>query len=56
MNKNETVALMAATIFAARPMGRTTAEAEEMYGSVATQAWSLYEAVEREAVQRLSTR
>jgi hypothetical protein len=56
VDKNETVALMAATIFAARPPGRTTTEAEEMYGSIAAQAWALYDAVEREAVERHSRR
>jgi hypothetical protein len=55
MSKNDTVALMAATIFAARPPGRTTTDAEAMYGSVAAQAWALYEAVEKKAVQRLSS-
>jgi hypothetical protein len=56
VDKNETVALMAATIFAARPPGRTTAEAEAMYGSIAAQAWALHDAVEREAAERHSRR
>ena len=54
MDKNETVALMAATIFAARPPGRTTTDAAAMYENVATQAWALYDAVEKEAAERHS--
>jgi hypothetical protein len=55
VDKNETVALMAATIYTAEASGQAT-DAEAVYGRIATQAWALYEAVEREAAERHSRR
>jgi hypothetical protein len=43
MDKIETVALMAATIYAARPGNKAVVDAEMMYGRVAAQAWALYD-------------
>ena len=54
MDKTETVALMAATIYAAVPVKPAIPDAEVTYGLVAAQAWALYDAVEMEAAQRHS--
>ena len=55
--KIETVALMAATIYAAAgPAAIATTENVVMYGRVAAQAWALYDAVEAEAAKRHSQR
>lgn len=57
MEKIETVALMAATIYAAAgPAAIATTENVVMYGRVAAQAWALYDAVEAEAAKRHSQR
>ncbi|MGH7510476.1 MAG: hypothetical protein ACREMZ_13540 [Gemmatimonadales bacterium] len=56
MDKTETVALMAATIYAAGPLRQATLDTDTMYGDVAAQAWALYDAVEKEAAQRHSRR
>lgn len=54
MDKNETVALMAATIYAAAgPAAIATTEADAMLlGRIAAQAWALYDAVETQAAER----
>lgn len=54
MDKNETVALMAATIYAAGPTNQAPADAENLYHRAAAQAWALFDAVEREAADRYS--
>jgi hypothetical protein len=58
VDKTETVALMAATIYAAAgPAAMATRDADvAIYGRVATQAWALYDAVEAEAARRHSQR
>ena len=55
MEKIETVALMAANLYAAEAAGGATTTAE-MYERVAGQAWALYEAVEKEAAERHSAK
>ncbi|HJR15464.1 MAG TPA: hypothetical protein VJ808_01320 [Gemmatimonadales bacterium] len=55
MDKMETVALMAATIYAATPVGPVTAD-PDLYGRAAAQAWTLYDAVEKEASERHARR
>jgi hypothetical protein len=55
VNKNDTVALIAATIYAAGPSNVGTPD-REAFVRVAAQAWALYDAVEEEAAQRLSKR
>jgi hypothetical protein len=55
VDKIETVALMAATVYAAEAAGAAITSAE-MYERVAAQAWALYEAVEKEAAERYSRR
>lgn len=55
MDKMETVALMAATIYAATPVGPAAAD-PDLYGRAAAQAWTLYDAVEKEAVERHARR
>jgi hypothetical protein len=54
MNKNETVALMAATIYAAESSNEATTDIEALVERVAAQAWALYDAVERVSVERYS--
>jgi hypothetical protein len=54
VDKIETVALMAATIYSAGTAGPTTTTAEAIYGRIAAQAWALYDAVEIEATRRHS--
>jgi hypothetical protein len=56
VDKVETVALMAATIYAAGPAGQPTASADVLYGRIAAQAWALYDAVEKEGAERHSKR
>ena len=56
MNKTETVALMAATMYAAGPLHQVTVNPEEIYDRIAVMAWSLYDAVEKESASRLSNR
>jgi hypothetical protein len=58
VEKIETVALMAATIYAAAgPAAVATTNANvAAYGRVAAQAWALYDAVEAEAATRHSHR
>ena len=58
MDKVETVALIAATIYAAAgPAAVATTDADvAIYGRVAAQAWALYDAVEAEAAKRHSRR
>ena len=58
MDKIETVALMAATIYAAAgPTAVTTTDADvAMYGRISAKAWALYDAVENQAADRHSTR
>jgi hypothetical protein len=56
VDKTETVALMAAAIYAALPTRQQTFDPVEMYDRIATQAWSLYDAVEKEAANRHSRR
>jgi hypothetical protein len=58
VDKIETVALMAATIYsAAGPAAVATTDADvSMYGRFAAQAWALYEAVEQQAAERHSRR
>jgi hypothetical protein len=56
MNKTETVALMAATMYAAGPSREPTFNPEELYDRIAAVAWSLYDAVEKEAANRHSRR
>jgi hypothetical protein len=58
MDKMETVALMAATIYAAAgPAAVATTDADvAIYGRVAAQAWALYDAVETESARRHSRR
>jgi hypothetical protein len=55
MEKMETVALMAATLYTAEAAGAATTSAE-MYERAAEQAWALYDAVETEAGKRHSRR
>lgn len=55
MDKMETVALMAATIYAATPVGQATAD-PHLHARAAVQAWALYDAVEKEAAERHSRR
>ncbi len=54
MDKTETVALMAATIYAAAgPAAVATTDADvAMYGRIAAQAWALYDAVENQGAER----
>ena|SRR5688572_1183323 len=56
VDKIETVALMAASIYGAGPAGQATTTAEVTYGRVAAQAWALYDAVEKQAAERHSHR
>jgi hypothetical protein len=56
MNKIETVAQMAATIYAVGPAHQPTFNADEMYERLAAQAWALYDAVEKEGAERHSRR
>jgi hypothetical protein len=58
VDKIDTVALMAATIYAAAgPAAVATTDADvAMYGRVAAQAWALYDAVENQAADRHSRR
>lgn len=58
MDKVETVALMAATIYsAAGPAAVATTDADAaVYGRFAAQAWALYDAVEHQAAERHSKR
>jgi hypothetical protein len=56
MNKTETVALMAAAMYAAGSSRQATFNPEEIYDRIAAVAWSLYDAVEREAANRHSRR
>jgi hypothetical protein len=56
MDKTETVALMAATIYAAGPTNQAPADAQDLYHRAAAQAWALFDAVEKEAAQRYSRR
>jgi len=57
MEKTETVALMAATIYAAMgPAAVATTEADvAIYGRIAAEAWALHDAVEAEAAKRHSS-
>jgi hypothetical protein len=54
MDKTETVALMAATIYAAAgPAAVATTEADaSIFQRIAAQAWALHEAVETQAAER----
>lgn len=54
MTKHETVALMAATIYAAESSDETTTDTDALVERVAAQAWALYDAVERVSVERHS--
>lgn len=54
MTKTETVAHMAAAIFAAGHDPQASLDAEEMYQRAATHAWALYDAVEKLAAERFS--
>jgi hypothetical protein len=54
VDKTETVALMAATLWAGMPRGQETAKPDVLYGRVAALAWGLYDAVEMESVRRHS--
>jgi hypothetical protein len=54
MDKIETVALMAATMYASGPAGYPSDSADMLYGRIAAQAWALYDAVETEAARRHS--
>jgi hypothetical protein len=54
MDKMETVALMAATMYAAGPANKANVDTEVMYGRIAAQAWALYDAIEMEATRRHS--
>jgi hypothetical protein len=58
MDKTETVALMAATIYAAAgPAAVATTEADaSLFGRIAAQAWALHEAVENHEAERHSRR
>jgi hypothetical protein len=58
VEKIETVALMAATIYAAAdPAVVPTRDADvAIYGRFAAQAWALYDAIEAEAAKRHSRR
>jgi hypothetical protein len=58
VDKIETVAMMAATIFAAAgPAAVATTDADvAVYGRVAAQAWALHDAVENHAAERHSRR
>jgi hypothetical protein len=56
VDKHDTIALMAATIYAAEGAGEATTDADAVYGRVAAQAWALYDAVEREAAERHARR
>jgi hypothetical protein len=58
VEKIETVALMAATIYAAAgPAAVATTDADRaIYERVAAQAWALYDAIETEAAKRHSQR
>jgi hypothetical protein len=56
MDKLETVAVMAATIYAAGRLDQLTTNANEIYGRIAAQAWALYDAVEKESAERYSRR
>ena len=53
MDKVQIVALMAATIHAARTAGPTD---QAGYSQIAEEAWALYDSVEAEAVKRYSRR
>jgi hypothetical protein len=57
VEKIETVALMAATIYAAAgPAAVATTDADTaIYGRVAAEAWALHDAVEAEAARRHSS-
>jgi hypothetical protein len=54
VDKVETVALMAATIYGAGSAGQATANPEVLYGRIVAQAWAIYDAVEMEAARRHS--
>jgi hypothetical protein len=54
MDKVETVARMAASIYAARPANKVVGVADAMFGRAAAQAWALYDAVEMESARRHS--
>ena len=56
MNKTETVAMMAAAMYAAGPLRQTSVNPEEIYDRIAAMAWSLYDAVEKESANRHSRR
>ena len=56
MDKIETVALMAASLYGAGPAGAGSTNSEATYERVATQAWALYDAVEKQAAERHSHR
>jgi hypothetical protein len=56
MEKIETVAHMAAAIYAAGPARQPTFNPDEMFERVAAQAWALYDAVEKLAAERHSRR
>lgn len=58
MDKKETVALMAATIYAAAgPAAIATSEKDaSLLERIAAQAWALYEAVESQGAERHSRR
>ena len=56
MDKTQTVALMAAAMYAAAASGPTTVSTDVLLGRIAGQAWALYDAVEIEGAQRHSRR
>jgi hypothetical protein len=58
VEKIETVALMAASIYAAAgPAAVATTDADvAMYDRIAAKAWALYDAVENQAAERHSRR
>jgi hypothetical protein len=55
MQKIETVAQMAATLYAAGSFRQPTFNPGEIYERIATQAWALYEAVEKVAAEQHSS-
>ena len=54
MTKTDTIARMAAAIFAAGHDPEASLDANEMYQRAATHAWALYDAVEKVAAERYS--
>ena len=56
MDKTQTVAMMAATIYVAEASGPATTSADVLYQRIAARAWALYDAVETESAQRHSRR